>query len=258
MGSSRSRSHGEVILTPRDYPHPTFFLPRRMAYRKRYNRYMRRRRVRNVPLYPGSSTKVVHLQYRAYSDLVSTVGAINSVVLRANCPYDPLFSVGGSACVAWTAASAEYDHYVVLSSRMKIKWLPQTYTALPTGGHYPTAVLGLNLTAAPSLAGDWFRITCNRYSRHKLVLLDSSQASRDLIGGTMTLNYNPYDFFGTKDPVDDRDYIGAATNAVPTEGAFFIPWIQAQDLSSTTSYARATYVIDYWVLLCEPKQINAY
>lgn len=187
--------------------------------------------------------RVAKLRYATVGVLTCSTGIMNEVLFRANGPYDPEVAAGGSTPMSWTTYwQGIYNHQVVLGAKIWAKIVtdsaPQpsftglylsdgTSTLYTTAREYVEARKGTNRMISP-LNDKMFKLT-NNYSAKR--------------------------FYNVKDVKDNMNRLGSATNAVPTEQAYFHLWHQTLD--SSTDSIRYSIVIDYIVLFSEPKDIPA-
>lgn len=186
-----------------------------------------------------SSTQVANLRYAFSTSLTATTTLAGSA-FRCNSCFDPEVSLGGHQPMGYTTWSSLYNHYVVLGSKITIRWVsPDANTTPSICGVYTTDTE----TFPYSDAGGFME------ARRGM--------TRDLPSGntrqiTTVGKYSPKKFFNIKDVKDNLLRLGALVGADPSEEAYYMVWLQAHT-GTVTWYL--TISIDYIVLFSEPKDL---
>lgn len=224
-------------------------MPRRYR-RKKKTAPRRRRRRTKVSSNPftkvgqqvapsGMPTKrVAKLRYSTVVGMGNAVGVVNNYVFRANSGFDPDWSGSGHQPMGWDTWTSLYNEYVVIGSRINVRWkqsLVGTYA-------------GVFLSASPTLGYTTASEMIEAQKGTTRLLSPQREAGRSFA------TYSAKKFYNIKDIKDNTDRLGASTGANPAEGAYFQIWSQAADSSSEFSLL-ADVLIEYIILFSEPKQL---
>lgn len=186
--------------------------------------------------------KVVKMRYCDKQTITCTSGILNTYVFSANSIHDPNTTGVGHQPMGHDTMASLYNHYVVLGSRITIRWaqLGSTTANDMMVGCY------LNDDSATSYS-TFTSIVEARKGHYKFLVQQRNQQI------TMC-NYSAKRFFNVKDVKDNLDRLGAAVNSNPTESAKFICWAESRD-GTTTNTATLIVTIDYIVAFSEPADL---
>lgn len=218
---------------------------RKRALRKRRPAYRRRF---YLPIGGFPKSKMVRLRYVEYTSLNAGTGGIASVAYVANGMYDPRVSVGGHQPANFDSWMAQYDHFCVLGSKLKVTYMPVDGTT-----NVPS-ILGILLSDTGSRATASTSVEYlleSRYARKSMRLAGPIMGDKQ---ATCVHTFSASKFFGkSKQAVLGTDkYIGSAS-ADPTDGAFFEIFAGAPTATTDPSGINLLVEIEYVAVLSEPK-----
>ena len=185
------------------------------------------------------------MSYCDYVDLAAASSALHVYSFRASSIYDPDLSGVVHQPMGRDLWAAQYNHYVVLGSRIRIyaECLDDVNI-----DHYTLGVI-LHEDGTPLSGTQVLALQENGKSRYRY-LVSGPDKSRSSC--TLVQTYSAKRFFGIKDVADNRDQLGAAVGSNPTEIAAFMIYIQGNALSSLGCRLHVT--IDYIVKFSEPME----
>lgn len=193
---------------------------------------------RGVLGFPGSLTTVIR-----YNDTynISTVGsAVSGQVMRMNSVFDPDYTGIGHQALYFDQFAAVYDQYVVLASRVDVKFSPLSIT----GGPY---VIGIT-------SGNQVGFSSTQYT-----LSEQSKSSSTALGsvaGTsvarLSQTYDPLTCLGVS---ADDDTVQSSTSNNPTKQWYAYCW--AQDKSAAGAVIVAHVTVTYRVRFFGMKNVTS-
>jgi len=192
---------------------------------------------------PLAMRQIVKLRYSEDVNISAGI-ALGSYDFRANSIFDPNLTGAGHQPLGHDQWAVFYDHYLVLGARIKV-----TLTQSATGA-IDTCFFSLALQDTTNSMANQTQI--REQPRSSWTLIQTPYAGN--ASKTLSKKYSAKQFFGAKSVVT-WDKLSAQMGANPTEDAIFR--IFFQNMSGTSSISLiANVVIDYIVLLSEPKVIN--
>lgn len=228
----RKRSYGKARSTKR---RKRSFKPR--ASRRRYRR--------RIPRGITSQKRVVKLRYCDHVALNPGISLIDSHVFRANGIHDPDYTGTGHQPMFHDEVAALYNHYCVIGSKITVKI---QYTA--NSANVGMGAVGLFLSDDPTYANTVNALTEQNRSNWRMV--SPSYYDKPI---TLTKTFSPRKFFNIVDPKDNVLRIGSAFGSSPTEQASFVLWAGSADTTQDHSSFSCYVMIDYIVMLSEPKEV---
>lgn len=176
--------------------------------------------------------------------IASTGGILEEFAFRANGPWDPQNTVGGSGPLALQTFKNIYNHMVCLKSRIRIRW------TRPAGATTVVTPIYAGVTLDDS-GGTLFTQAREIIESRKgqYVIVDYQDSHND----THT-SFDAKKFFNITDPNDNIDRIGSTTQGTPTEEAYYIAWLETIGTGSQTLTMDVT--IDYIIEFSEPKDMT--
>jgi len=212
---------------------------KRPSYRKRRAPFRRYRNAwSGLPVH-----KTVSLRYCDNVDLASASSALHVYSFRANSIYDPDLTGIGHQPMGRDLWSAQYNHYIVLGSRIRI------YAECLDDVNVDHYTLGVVLHEdGMAISGNDSRALQENGKSRFHYLMSGPDKSRSSC--TLVQTFSAKRFFGMKDVRDNRDTVGAAVGNNPSDGAYFMVYIEGNALSSLGCRLHVT--IDYIVDFTEP------
>ncbi|AXH74652.1 MAG: putative capsid protein [Cressdnaviricota sp.] len=196
---------------------------------------------------PIADSLVVKLRFSDFVTIDPTAATASTVVYRANSIFDPRYATGGNQPLGMDQWSAFYDHYVVLGSKITVKFIPSTFT--PVLG---SAIVGISLQDdATTTAGVGLQMIERAGSKWGIMTGSDSTGYKSL-----TKSFSTKKFFGIKDVADNIAKLGATTGANPSEAAYFHVSAGPVDNSSNASPLTAIIQIDYIIKFVERKALT--
>lgn len=233
---------------------------RKPAYKKRRN--VKRRRIRRVrrrlgvSAAPGFSgfpaNKIVRLRYAERIPMSPTGPATFTWHnMRANSVFDPNQTGSGHQPMGFDQWAGFYNHYVVVGSKITVKWISEA----PLSSETNAMIVGVKLTddTTPILSGGqaWDNISERGFSKRIMIMND-----QNVKPVTTIAKFSPKKFFNIANVKDNVLRIGAPVTSNPTEEAIFQLWFCSANDTVVSAYIIQAFVtIDYLVLFSEPKDI---
>lgn len=166
-------------------------------------------------------------------------GVAGQYFFAANGMYDPNVSGTGHQPMYFDELMALYQHYTVMSSKIKV-------TVFPGGNPLSFGVLLLGTNTSVT---DPLRLSEYQLGSRKYVLGNAMGTMSDL---TVTYSFNAERFFNKtrSSMLGDTDYTGGAS-ANPVELAYFCVYVFPADLSTDLSSTLFNIEIEYSAVLTE-------
>ena len=244
-----------------------YLLPKYIQTMSAYSRYAKRKRKERKPKrqevvlvtkkrkakrykelgigFPKKQT--IHMRYVEQTVVDSTGLSTKQAFFGANNINDPDAALGGSRPLAWTEWSAFYNHYVVVSSSIKLTIFPVGNTATVPN------MIGVFVSDDLSTTPDYRTLAEQGRGVYKMVPTAATTKGPT----TLYCKFNAKSFFNITDIKDNVDRLGAAMTDNPAESAFFNIWAQPIDQTTNTGGFYMNVQIDYYVSLSEPKELVA-
>lgn len=225
--------------------------PRRRTYKRKGKKgYKKGGRLRgygttrsNTINGPLAMRQIVKLRYSEDVNISAGIG-LGSYDFRANSIFDPNLTGVGHQPIGHDQWAVFYDHYVVLGAKIRV-----TLTQSATGA-IDTCFFSLALQDTTNTMTSQTQI--REQPRTAWTLIQTPYAGN--ASRTLSKKFSAKRFFGSKSVVT-WDKLGAQMGANPTEDAIFRVFFQNMTGTSSISLI-ANVVIDYIVLLTEPKVLN--
>lgn len=212
--------------------------------RQRKRKNQRKRRVPRPLTSMGTPSGMqvarrANLRYSSPLTLASTLGVLNSVVYRANSPFDPLAVTGDHSAYGFDQWALLYNHYVVVGAKMTLSAVTFDTQAI---------MLGCHLADDASTSYNKYIDFNMARKGNQAVIVKNTKPTK------ITSNFSAKKFFNITDIKDNFDRLGASTSVVPTELAEFHVYAQTFDLVNSSTVDMIVQ-IDYIVEFSEPKDI---
>lgn len=232
---------------------------RKLPYKKR--RTQKRRRVKRTKKAMGLSNNarfsgfpgrnIVRLRYAERIDIAPAAPAsFGFHNFCANGIWDPNITGTGHQPMGFDQWAGFYNHYVVIGSKITVKWQLGT----PNEG-LNVIFVGTKITddAGPIITtGNLFENLSERGFSYKMFNPNSNM----IRPVTTRSSYSPKKFFNVANVKDNFDRLGALVTANPTEQAVYQLWYaNSRDVSLGGVLMQAFVTIDYIVMFSEPKDI---
>lgn len=204
--------------------------------RRSYRPSLSSGRVMNLP-----GQRVVKHAYSQIITVTSTSGVFGEHRFACNDMFDPDITTTGHQPMGFDQMALQYEHYVVLGSKINVSWTQDTSST------------------APGLCGTYVRGAAGTASASSDDLIEHRRGTWAIIQPNVTYapktraKYSAKRFFNVKDVKDNLDRLGAAVTASPPELAHFVIWLQM--FLSTTDTRTCLVNIEYITLYSEPKEV---
>lgn len=217
--------------------------PRRPVRKVRRKRVYRGRKLVSNYVPSGMPTqRIAKLKYAQVMSVTSTTGVMGEQRFSANNIYDPDVTGTGHQPMGHDQWTALFNHYVVLGSKITVKFCDADASTTPTH-------VGLYLSDGKTLSyTTGYEFIEARKGTYRLMV--PNEGRRHI----MSNKFSAKKFYNVKDVKDNLNRLGAASGASPTEQAYYHIWIQTLD--ATTQSIRCVVEIDYIVLFSEPKDLT--
>ena len=235
---------------------PRFYRRRRWGRRRRrlYRRFRRRRRRfrrRSFPRFVGfPKTRAIRLRYveSVLTPVSSSVGTV--YIFSANSIQDPNRTGSGHQPLGHDEWSAFYNHYLVVGSKIVAKF----FTA------EQSAAYNQPITCVVALTDDLLTTTTSNTAlenpRVKWRHLPTAQ-THGPASTTVRNKFSAKEFYNVSKLKDNVNRIGSAFGANPDDEAYFIlkTFVTDANVPAVTADVRCQVMIDYLVILSEPKEL---
>lgn len=193
---------------------------------------------------PDSMT--VKLTYADQFTLDPGVGGTPATyVFRANGCNDPDYTGTGHQPYGWDEYTTLYNHYIVLGSKIEL-------VATNSGDDTNSMnLISLYVSANSTVASNALTDVLERPNQ-KYILVGARNAGPK----KLWKNFSAKRFFDLTDLNDNRDHMGAAVNADPTEQAYFIVAASPYQAGVNTNATACTIKITYIVRFSERKNLT--
>lgn len=215
---------------------------KRKTFRKRTTRVPRPYMVTGTIESPVKNSQVCVLKY-CDTAVLAPETVPNSFDIKANSLYDPLYTLGGHQPNGYDQMMTLYNKWVVLSSTIKVRFLPgaiTNHTALcgvrlsETGSSFPTGYV-----QALEMTPKWDAIV--------------NVADNGMKG----YSYSKYDArkeWKIKSPFDNNRLFGQITTDLDeAECLYYSIWVAGIDDATEIGNIIVVYEVDYTVCFFEPK-----
>lgn len=220
--------------------------PRRKARRNYYRRKKNYNQITNISRSPIAKRALLKLRY--YEDIIlpqPVVGAASNYFFRCNSLFDPNYTGIGHQPLGYDEFSQFYNHYTVLSAKATVKFTPDWSS---TGVD--------NCRFAIAVSPDTTAVVDNE----KLFSQPSTKwkhcsTQKDMT--TISKTFSTKNYFGlSKGNIVGNDKFQASINANPNEQAFFRLSCSPIHGSVQAPAAYASIMIEYLIVMSEPKVLN--
>lgn len=228
-------------------------MPQTNRRQRRNNRKRRTTKVTKrsrLPALGMPSKQLVRLKYVDEITLDPSAGGIATSVFSANGMWDPYIGAGGHQPLYFDQYMANYDHYSVLGSKIKVTPLPNDsqYATTSTPGAYGVIVDDDVTFSYTSLA----QIVESNQSRGKWRMYSNKLTGANTSGKRPTIVQH----FSAKkmiaDPLGDSNKGTVASN--PSDGVFYQVWTSSVNANDPVPCSFLVE-LEYIALLTEPKFI---
>lgn len=176
----------------------------------------------------------VKLNYSTGLALVSTIGNQATYTFRANSIFDPDFTGSGHQPMNFDVWAAQYNHYVVLGSKITCQFAggavaTPSYVGVQLKSNSPTP--HSNVQAMLEEDPNGYKVTNN--PRRPIFAVKRFSAKR---------------YFRCTNPNDNKDRIGAAVTQDPAELAYYHVWCAAIDNTVNTTQivdVKIEYIVQF-------------
>jgi len=178
------------------------------------------------------------------------VGTAVGYIFSANGCYDPNVSGTGHQPKGFDQWMTFYDHYHVKRSVMTVHFTSNAVT-----GSQQSAVVGISLRDSPTtVTGTDLTslVEDGVIGNHKFAPMGTVYPAASV---DVTNSYSPNTFFGTKDLLDVSQLRGDSSNN-PTDQAYYHVWYAPMSGGLDLAASIALVIIDYTVILTEPRPIG--
>lgn len=183
--------------------------------------------------------KMTHRYFDNQAIITSVPGTIGFIPFRANGMFDPYALLGGHQPYYFDQMSALYNHWVVIGSRIKVKFVPGSDWGRPM-------MIGLTLQDDTTAFTSFEQIA--EYSQNKHGLMSELITEPYII----TLNYSAKKVFGGS--ILANDNLRGSASADPTEQSIFGVYAQPTDLAANQT-VNIQVDIEYIAVWTELKEV---
>jgi len=225
-------------------------MPPKRAIKYKQQKLQRKSRKVSVPRAPGGLPGFLYadLDYYQYLNIDPSASIANNT-LNCNSLYDPDQSGTGHQPNGYDQICAMYSRYVVLSSTLTARFFPQ-------GSANNTPLAGGCNTYDGSSPYPSGAITMLEQSNGTHVHF-SKNSSTYITIPKIVHTFSATKWFGLKDISDNRESIGALTNASPTRRAYFLLWSGPIDESTDLDAIYVLVHIRFHAQFYAPLQVGA-
>lgn len=181
------------------------------------------------------------LHYCENNTLSGSSGNLASSIWRANGAADPRYAVGGHAPYGYNQWTALFNHYLVVGSKITVKFRPSADT--------PNQICGITLIPDASVPYTVYTTFIESNPRSSYAMLNNNESYKIL-----TCKFSARKFFNCDNPKDRIESIGSPIGTTPSEEAFFCIWSQPQDIT-TTHATNCLITIEYIIDFSEPRML---
>lgn len=220
------------------------FDKKRASLSKKVDKILSRQKIPNVMSKSGFPTnKVVKMRYVSSISLADAAGGVLvKNHFRANGIYDPDYTGTGHQPLGRDQWATFYNEYVVLGSKITVRFLFAAGTV--------PIVCGVFLTNSHS-TGTSFR-QLNEQGRSRGNIINASSATKNTV---VKGYYSARKFHNVVDVRDNFDNLGALLGSSPSALADYVVYAQSYDEAGTMT-ARALVEIDYIVAFSSPNELS--
>lgn len=191
----------------------------------------------------GGLPKTIKIQsrYTEFTSLSPTAGLMASYVYSANGIYDPNITGGGHQTMYFDQLMALYDHYVVIGSKVTVRFV-NTNASI-------AVIAGVRLTDSATLVTAPTQLLENARNVQRIIGPRGSMNT-----ATVTAKVNPGQFLrGTKKGIMIQKKLQGSISTNPDEQCYWQIFATAADGSSTGGTVEAVVSMEYQIVFCEPK-----
>ncbi len=199
---------------------------------------------RFLPGFP--KTQNVMMRFVENTQIDAAAGLTAFIFYRANSINDPRNAIGGAQPLGHDQWNLFYNHYLVVSSKITIKMIGSS-------ANEPGTLSGIYLsddTAVPATAP---LVQEQGLSTYKVASLSTNS---DLHALTLSSSFNAKKFYNITDIKDNFNRLGAPFGQNPTEEAFYTIYQGALNLLAEPGRTDVNVMIEYNVILSEPKSLD--
>jgi len=225
---------------------------RRLNVRKRIKRFKRNTLSMKANYSGFPNNRIVRIRYAERIPMAPTVGFSSTFHnMRANSCFDPNATGTGHQPLGFDQYSIFYNHYVVLGSKITVRWIAEN----PDSNDRNAILCGVKLTDDPTSiapSGSNFDNLSERGMSYRIMIPNDQNVMTVRTGA----KFSAKKFFNVKDVKDNVPRLGAAVTGNPPEEALYQLWFcSANDAAVSGVIMQAFVTIDYIVQFSEPKDI---
>ncbi len=197
-------------------------------------------RIKHVPLF-GKTNRVTLVFAENLPIIASAAGELEGFPVAANDIFSVLNGYGNhDQPRGYNELSTLYDHWVVIGSRITVKFQAQAEASL-------TYSIGIGLKDDSTIYTNMDALMEDR------LVTFTTLGTRSGAGAKQTLRskFNAHQFWGSKDPLGN-DKLWGTIAAGPSDGAFYQIAAQALDESSAMAALNVLVKVEYDVIYFEP------
>jgi hypothetical protein len=175
-------------------------------------------------------------------------GSTGVYVYSCNSLYDPDRTATGHQPLGFDELKVFFDHYVVLSARIRVRFSAAGATANNTSN----MIVGIILTDDLTSATDPRVFMEQPFGKHDELAMTLSHSKYT----ELKYHWTAREWWNLKDPEDAFEQIGALYSADPAEEAYFTLWCADSYSGDSTRGIRMSVDIEYDAVLLEPAEIG--
>lgn len=209
--------------------------------------------IRSLSSYKGfmPESKIVNMKYCAHTTVNPGAGAIGHQYVSCNDIYDPDTTGVGHQPFGHDTMALLYNHYLVLSSVLKVTIAGNTAVASPT-----TCIFGIYLSD-DATTGTVLSELCEQGNAKYKVVTDTVLSYGTILKDrTLTHTYDPKKEYALTDIKDNWTRLGGVFGASPTtDECHWDIFLGAADAASDPGITSLWIECEYKVLCTEPKHV---
>jgi hypothetical protein len=207
----------------------------------RKNRSVGLRTANNVFGFPANRRTT--LRYVDYNSYTITSGVIAQVFYSVNNLFDPNTSGGGHQPMGFDQWAAIYNHYVVVSCDVSVRFTHPQGTG--------TIVVGVNLHDDTTAAAAYSTLVEQGKGAWSTLVSGFGETQR-----TLKYHYDAKNWFNITNIKDNLDRLGGPVTGGPGDNVALGIWGQSIDYTQSGSF-QAVVQMDFLVDFSEPKDLPA-
>lgn len=219
--------------------------PRRTRKRKRRYRRSAGSYIARNPVSTLGNRRIQRFRYCDRISLDAGIAAVANYSFRANSLYDPDLTGTGHQPMLYDQLMTFYEHYTVLSSKIKVTWIASD----DTGPLQHSGIVGIELSGSQTPTTDFNDVL--EQGRSKWVVHGEHTSNRGIVTTTHSVNMSKF----LSQNVLQEDANAGTETANPLEQVFFHLFSTGIDGTGNPTITYAIVELDFVAMLHEPKKL---